>query len=229
MKSSGAKVEDKNPPARRRGRPARLSRDQILQTALELLKNCEAHELTLSAIARELGTHPMSLYTHVDGIADVIEGASRRVFSDIQLEIADADDWRVMLGSWLDALYHHLKEHPHIIKVANLNNQISAGWIGSQVPIVRRLSEAGLQGKTLAMANSWIAEVCMGMVNIQVVASIEDQYVDEHYVDTLPEEDRKQVMAIMTALQDVSAEEYFEFMKDRILASVASLFEPQGV
>lgn len=51
--------------ARRRGRPPRLTRDEIVRAARELLARDGVDGITMRALARAVGSTPMSLYHHV--------------------------------------------------------------------------------------------------------------------------------------------------------------------
>lgn len=49
----------------RRGRPPRLSRDLIVEAALDLVDRCGLQGLTMRALAHELQADPMAVYRHV--------------------------------------------------------------------------------------------------------------------------------------------------------------------
>ena len=49
----------------RRGRPSRLSRDQIVEAALDLVDRSGLQGLTMRALARNLKADPMAVYRHV--------------------------------------------------------------------------------------------------------------------------------------------------------------------
>src|SRR3712207_3100125 len=49
----------------RRGRPARLSHDQIVEAALDLIDRSGMQGLTMRALAHELEADPMAVYRHV--------------------------------------------------------------------------------------------------------------------------------------------------------------------
>lgn len=53
------------PPRRGRGRPPRLTRDEIVRAARALLEREGIEALTMRGVAREVGSAPMGLYHHV--------------------------------------------------------------------------------------------------------------------------------------------------------------------
>src|SRR5262245_47111027 len=59
---------------RRPGRPARLSRDQVLRAALEIADADGIEAVTMGRIAAAVGAEPMSLYRHVKNKEDLLDG-----------------------------------------------------------------------------------------------------------------------------------------------------------
>ena len=82
-KSRGAGGGDSQ--QRRPGRPARLSRAQILAAALELADRDGLEAVTMQRIARAIGAEPMSLYRHVRNKEDLLDGLVDLVFAEIEL------------------------------------------------------------------------------------------------------------------------------------------------
>ncbi|OLT33127.1 transcriptional regulator [Actinomadura sp. CNU-125] len=53
------------PPAQRRGRPPRISRAEIIETARRIVDDEGVDRLTMRRLAKEIGSTPMALYHHV--------------------------------------------------------------------------------------------------------------------------------------------------------------------
>ena len=70
---------------RRPGRPARLSRDQVLRAALEIADADGIEAVTMQRIAAAVGAEPMSLYRHVRNKEDLLDGLIDLVFAEIEL------------------------------------------------------------------------------------------------------------------------------------------------
>src|SRR5215470_18504417 len=64
-------------------RPARLSRDSIVNAALTFLDRDGWDALTINALATQLGTKGPSLYNHVDSLDDLRRTVRMRVIDDI--------------------------------------------------------------------------------------------------------------------------------------------------
>jgi len=77
----------------RRGRPPKVTRDQIVDTAVRL----GLDSFTMVGLAEELGVSPATLYSHVAGRREVIELVEARLHHTMSGFETDAGDWR----SWL--------------------------------------------------------------------------------------------------------------------------------
>lgn len=211
---------------KKRGRPARLSREMILMAALELLKTTDARDLTLTAIAKSLHTVPMSLYNHVRDLDDIMAGVAERVLADLpNLDEFEEAGWQDILTHWMSSLSEHLSEHPQAIQIFAYNNQVSAAWMGALSPVIRALRKEGLDGAELVMATSWVAESCAAIVLIQASASIEQQRISLDTLHALREKDRREVRYFMQQQRGVNPEDYLAFCQQRMLDSVAAIIE----
>ena len=72
---------------------AKLSKERIVDAAMELADRRGVEALTIRALAAELGSKPMTLYTHVDGKETLLDLMVERVFSEIDLP-PESLEWR---------------------------------------------------------------------------------------------------------------------------------------
>src|ERR671918_464624 len=97
-------------PARARERAA-LSRERVLDAAVELADGHGLPALTMRRLAQELGVEAMSLYYYVSGKDDLLGGMVDLVTSQIVIP-PDSSGWKAALR--LEALseYDVLTRHP---------------------------------------------------------------------------------------------------------------------
>ncbi len=100
----------------KRGRPARLSRQQILEAALKLLEKSAA-EVTLNGVARTLNVSPMSLYTHIENRDDLLLGVSELVLGKLHLTL-NADTWDGNVRLWVEQVQRALCALPPDSQIA---------------------------------------------------------------------------------------------------------------
>jgi AcrR family transcriptional regulator len=89
---------------------APLSRERVLQTAVELAARDGIESLTMRKLAEELGAGAMSLYHYVPNKEDLLDGMVDIVFGEIELPSTD-DDWRAALRRRAIATREVLNRH----------------------------------------------------------------------------------------------------------------------
>jgi AcrR family transcriptional regulator len=103
-------------PSPRRGRPARLSRPQIVGVALELVDAEGVDALTMRALARRLGADPMAVYRHVRDKADLLGAMCDAVVADLPA-LDPAGPWRPQVAELAGELRARLAAHPALLPV----------------------------------------------------------------------------------------------------------------
>ena len=78
-------------------RRAALSRDQVLQAAVALADEGGIGALSMRKLGQVLGVEAMSLYNHVAGKADLLDGMIDVVFSEIGLPAAGGGGWKLAM------------------------------------------------------------------------------------------------------------------------------------
>ncbi len=101
---------------RRRGRPPRLSREQVVATALELVDRRGVEGLTMRALARELGADPMSVYRHVRDKDDLLGALCDLVVADLSEPDPQAP-WPQQVRGLAVELRARLTAHPALVPV----------------------------------------------------------------------------------------------------------------
>ena len=103
-----------NPSPRRRGRPPRVSRDQILAAALRIVDANGLEQLTMRRLGAELGVDPMTVYGHVPDKTALFDGLIELVLAEITLP-GRTGAWAHDLRAVAHAGRTILLAHPHLI------------------------------------------------------------------------------------------------------------------
>ena len=103
-----------NPPPRRRGRPPRVSRDQILAAALRIVDANGLEQLTMRRLGAELGVDPMTIYGHVPDKTALFDGLAELVLAEVTLP-GRTGEWAHDLRAVAHAARAALLAHPHLI------------------------------------------------------------------------------------------------------------------
>lgn len=95
---------------KRRAAVTPLSRERILQTALQLADRGGLDSISMRKLALALGVEAMSLYNHVSSKDDVLDGIADLVVSEIEVpEIGG--DWRLALRKRAISAHSVLRKH----------------------------------------------------------------------------------------------------------------------
>ena len=142
--------------AAKRGRPARLSRQKILEAALKLLEKSAA-EVTVNGVARALNVGAMSLYTHIKNRDDLLLGVSELVLGQLELQL-EADHWEDNVQQWVDQVRAHFNRYPQIVKLLGESDQLSIEWMRLESRLVSVLEDAGLREEDLVSTANLISQ-----------------------------------------------------------------------
>ena len=100
----------------RRGRPPRLSRDQIVEAALDLVDRAGIQGLTMRALARELEADPMAVYRHVRDKDDLLGAMCDRLL--VALDPIDLDrPWEPQLRRLAEQVRERFIARPALLPV----------------------------------------------------------------------------------------------------------------
>src|SRR2546423_5127414 len=88
-----------------------LSRDRILQTALELVDTGGIESLTMRKLGQALGFEAMSLYNHVANKDDVLDGILDLVLAESEPP-SPAGEWDAAIRASAISVHDALRRHP---------------------------------------------------------------------------------------------------------------------
>jgi AcrR family transcriptional regulator len=74
-------------------RRAPLTRERIMRTALEIVERDGIEALSMRRLAKEFGVEAMSLYNHVHGKADILDGIAEVVLDGLELPEEMPNEW----------------------------------------------------------------------------------------------------------------------------------------
>jgi len=100
-----------------------LSAEKIARAALELVDS--TGEFTVGAVANRLGVRPSSLYNHVSGRDDIVEGMRALMMSDGALQFDPDASWDDALPMFLREYRDSFARHPRLIPMLTSNTVVS--------------------------------------------------------------------------------------------------------
>lgn len=129
---------------RRRGRPARISRERIVEAAYEI----GLEQLTMAAVAERLGTTHQSLYNWVRDRDELVELVSDLFVQRLGIPELPDGDWRESLRAFADGLRRVLADIPGFAAVGLGRFRTSGEFLALDEQVLRRLVAAGFDPQT---------------------------------------------------------------------------------
>jgi AcrR family transcriptional regulator len=102
--------------ARRQG--SALTRDRLFERALAIIDREGLEALTMRRLAADVGVRAPSLYNHVGGKRDLIEGALARMRAEMRLPDPLPEGWMRLMEAIFLAYRRVLADHPHMMPLA---------------------------------------------------------------------------------------------------------------
>jgi AcrR family transcriptional regulator len=199
-------------PKRPRGRPPQLSKQKIVDKAMELLATQSADDLSLAAVAEALALPTMSLYYHFPNLKTLLEAVADHAFSLFKAPKPRAQQsWQELSLAWLWALQRHCERYPVTLKIIAVEGQPSPAWMRVRAPMLRLLQSLGLDGPALAFASNWFINQAVGLILLEQAAHFGRQSFAQNPLLELDEEDREIYRVLQQHLPKIRRDDALEF------------------
>ena len=126
----------------------RLTRDEVLRTAVILADASGIGSLSMRRVAHELGVVPMALYKHVANKDDMLDGMVDVVFGEIDLP-PSGTDWKTAMRRRAISVRASLSRHPWAIGLTESRTKPGPANLRHHDSVIGCLREAGF---SIAMA-----------------------------------------------------------------------------
>ena len=173
-------------------RPAKLSRDSIVDGALTFLDREGWDSLTINALATQLGTKGPSLYNHVDSLEDLRRAVRIRVIDDIITMLNRVGEGRarddavlVMAGAYRSYAHHHPGRYSAFTRMplGGDDPEYTAATRGAAAPVIAVLSSYGLNGDEAFYAALEFWSALHGFVLLEMTGVMDDIDTDALFSD----------------------------------------------
>lgn len=139
-----------------------LSRERVVAAAVALADEKGEAGVTMRAIAAQLGVEAMSLYNHVSGRDDILDGIVDAVFGEIDLP--QATDWKQAMRERADSARAALRRHPWAVGLMDSRSQPGPATLRHHDAVLGALRAAGFSVPMAAHAFSVIDSYLYGFV-----------------------------------------------------------------
>ncbi|HEY3702746.1 MAG TPA: TetR family transcriptional regulator [Acidimicrobiales bacterium] len=145
-------------------RDVALSRDQILDTAFEILESDGIERLTVRALAAKLGVAVTAIYWHVGDKEALLDGLVERIIAQlgpVQVRGRAPEERIMSIGR---SLRQTLLRQPELVAVVHRQGRTAALFQPARRVLVRELAAAGLDGAEAALAVQAVLNLVIGSV-----------------------------------------------------------------
>jgi AcrR family transcriptional regulator len=132
---------------------ARLNRARVLDAAVVLADTGGIESLSMRRLGEELGVEAMSLYTHVAGKEDLLDGMTDAVFSEIELPAGD-QGWRTAMRERALSARAALSRHPWAIRLMQSRTSPGPATLRHHDAVIGALRRSGFSIELTAHAFS---------------------------------------------------------------------------
>jgi len=173
-------------------RPAKLSRDSIVDGALTFLDREGWDSLTINALAAQLGTKGPSLYNHVDSLEDLRRAVRIRVIDDIITMLNRVGEGRarddavlVMAGAYRSYAHHHPGRYSAFTRMplGGDDPEYTAATRAAAAPVIAVLSSYGLDRDEAFYAALEFWSALHGFVLLEMTGVMDDIDTDALFSD----------------------------------------------
>ncbi|GGW67602.1 TetR/AcrR family transcriptional regulator [Streptomyces xantholiticus] len=140
-----------------------LSRERVIRAAVTLADEKGSAALTMRAIAEPLGVEAMSLYHHVAGREDILDGMVDAVFGEIDLPPHDTD-WKSAMRRRAVSARAVLRRHPWAVALMDSRTRPGPATLGHHDAVIGALRAGGFSVPMAAHAFSLIDSYLYGFV-----------------------------------------------------------------
>lgn len=207
-------------PGRRRGRPAGVSRDDLIDATMDLLTTYSCDELSLAMLADRAGVAVNTLYNYFSNRETLLSAVADRAFSLLELPDANNDSWQQQLLAWLWAVQAHCKTYPVILKVMGFEGGVSSAWVDAVSPAYRILRDRGLSGRELAQVGSWFFASATGLIIADSVMPLYLRPTGPTPLESLDPDTQEMYSLMSRHTADIGSEEWLDFGFKQLITSL---------
>ncbi|HZP30898.1 MAG TPA: helix-turn-helix domain-containing protein [Acidimicrobiia bacterium] len=206
------------PRARRRGRPPRVTREQIVRAATELLQEQPDEYLTMARVAERVGVSPMALYRHFQDRDELVDEVVGYVLTQRNAAIPRDGAWQDQLRAWILGGLEFLVPCAQVVQVVLAGG--TTRWLHDAATLARILELAGFRDDELAELELWIALSVGGYVMAEA-ARRQGPDLTETYaaLAQLPADDAERLVTLIPRIERAYGRMHERFA-DRIIQSV---------
>ena len=220
-------------PRTKRARVAELSRESIVDVALQIADSApDLEALTLRRLAGELGVGTMTLYSHFRNKDEILDAMADEVLGRLKLDLPDDEAPADAVRAVAHAFLAMMREHPLVVRLlaGRVTDSPTALHGAMEIPL-QRLSNAGLPGPLAVRTYSFLITYTLGFITYvlprpwatsQDPEAAESRRRRSHYYAGLPLDEFPVMVRLARELVDLPADSQYEAAVEAFIDSTLS-------
>ncbi len=145
----------------RSGQPA-LSREQIVNAALELLDAEGPDGLSMRRLGAKLGSGATSIYWHVANKDELLDLVIDAIMGEIEIPEPGAGDWRTSVGALAVGMRTMILRHPWVTRTFGTRPNMGPNSMRLSDRALAVLQAAGFEGQEVGLAANLLTSYAIG-------------------------------------------------------------------
>lgn len=125
-----------------------MSRQRVIDAALTLVDEEGLESLSMRRLGQHLGVEAMSLYNHVNGKADILDGLAEAVLARLEINFVARTSWQDKIRTLARSFRAAATTHPGAFTLVSARQLGSAGGLRPVEAELEVLREAGFDAET---------------------------------------------------------------------------------
>jgi AcrR family transcriptional regulator len=139
-----------------------LTRERILDTALDLVDRGGLDGLSMRKLATELGVDPMSIYHHVPNKDELLRALVERVFAAMAVPPPEGD-WQRQVRAWAEAYRGVAAAHPNLVlRIVSDPATVAVAAVRANESLYAAIEATGLPPRSVVSAADLIIDYVNG-------------------------------------------------------------------
>jgi TetR/AcrR family transcriptional regulator, tetracycline repressor protein len=222
----------------KRASAAALSRDAVIERAMELADAEGLDAVTIRRLGQEFGVTPMALYWHVKNKDELLDAMGDRLFTGLRYDAAPDAPWDEQLRAVIQGLGVALRRHPACVDLAFRRVLIAPEGRAVAEHTFGVLRQAGFSSRQTADIATFALQTAIMLVRSEPGAepgcspeeAAERLAQKRAGLETLPAEDYPYIRELADDLLDCDdPAAYYAFGIDVFIAGARSMLSPAAV
>ncbi len=197
----------------------RLTRRRVLEAALRLVDREGAAALSMRRLGRELDVEAMSLYNHVSGRDEVLDGLSEVMVARIGVA-GDSGGWAEALGRFMRGIRAVALAHPAAFQLVGMRPLNTREALPQIEAVLGAMRAGGLDPESASFAYRLAVSYARGFALAEIGGFTLDAPGERLRALDLAPEEFPHIVELAPCLSRFDREAAFEFGVDVILAGL---------